>query len=204
MLFPSSLWTFPLLDMVQKAHVRGKAVVDQVLDAVIQELCEVGYTGLRYERVAERAGVNRTTLYRRWATKPDLVRDAVLAMQGAGAIPPETGSLRGDLMAMCQRVAAFAQTPEGIAVMRLFTAQTDDPELSTMLTEIREAHDAMAQTLLATIGLEGDALETAAQVFPAAFCYRVIVVGQPIDTPFITHLVDLLIGGAQSVQNAQT
>lgn len=199
---PESLWYFPFLDMLNKTHVRGKAVVKRILDAVIQELCDVGYGALRFERVADRAGVNRTTIYRRWSKKPDLVREALLAMHGAGTEPPATGSVRGDLTALCGRVAAFAETPEGRAVMRLFVASTDDPELRMLLAEIRRAHDAMARAVLEPLGMPTDALDTAAQMLPATLFYRIMVVEKPVDETFVSQLVDLLVRGAHTLSEA--
>ena len=57
--------------------VRGEAIVARVLEATIEELALSGYAALALERVAARAGVNRTTIFRRWPTKPELVRAAV-------------------------------------------------------------------------------------------------------------------------------
>src|SRR5262245_16386487 len=58
--------------------VRGEAVVRGILAAALEELARTGYGALRIEGVAARAGVNKTTVYRRWATKENLVRAALL------------------------------------------------------------------------------------------------------------------------------
>ena len=79
---------------------RGKALEDALLDAVWDELLEHGYAGLTFDGVAQRAGTSRPVLYRRWATRPDLVR-AALVHNGAkyDIKMPDTGSLRGDMIA---------------------------------------------------------------------------------------------------------
>src|SRR5262245_40170336 len=90
--------------------VRGEAVVRGVLTAALEELGQTGYGALRIEDVAARAGVNKTTVYRRWPTKEDLVRAALLAMTVDKFVVPNTGSLRGDLLEMARRMVAMTQT----------------------------------------------------------------------------------------------
>ncbi|HET6874710.1 MAG TPA: helix-turn-helix domain-containing protein, partial [Acidimicrobiales bacterium] len=50
-----------------------------VLTAALDELADYGYTGINMQRLAERAQVNKTTLYRRWGTKGALIADALIA-----------------------------------------------------------------------------------------------------------------------------
>lgn len=84
-----------------------------VLDAVSTLLMEVGYEGLTVEDVAERAGVHKTTVYRRWPTKPELVFEAI-GVQSQSDVPvPDTGSLHGDLQAFVRSIAANIGTEGG-------------------------------------------------------------------------------------------
>ena len=72
----------------KRALVRGEPVVRGILAAALEELASAGYRALRIEDVATRAGVNKTTVYRRWPTKEDLVRaeaDAAAAEAAAHA-----------------------------------------------------------------------------------------------------------------------
>src|SRR5262245_2839968 len=78
--------------------VRGEPVVRGILGAALTELARTGYGALRIEDVAARAGVNKTTVYRRWSTKEDLVRAALLSITNDRFTPPNTGSLRTDLL----------------------------------------------------------------------------------------------------------
>jgi AcrR family transcriptional regulator len=80
---------------------RGAELESALLDAAWVELTETGYTALTFEGIAQRAGTSRTVLYRRWETKADLVLAAVAHMITKGpAELPDTGSLRGDLVAL--------------------------------------------------------------------------------------------------------
>jgi AcrR family transcriptional regulator len=80
---------------------RGAVLEGALLEATWQELCDVGYAALTFDAVAQRAGTSRPVIYRRWATKPDLVLAAVeRALHREDVELPDTGSLRGDLIAL--------------------------------------------------------------------------------------------------------
>src|SRR5262245_21763190 len=83
---------------------RGAALENALLDAAWDELAEKGYAGLTIESVAERAQTSRAVLYRRWPTKPELVRAAVgHARQKEPVEVPDTGSLREDVVELLRR-----------------------------------------------------------------------------------------------------
>jgi AcrR family transcriptional regulator len=83
---------------------RGAALENALLDAAWDELSEKGYDGFTIESVAERARTSRAVVYRRWASKPEIVTAAVArwAQRGRAEIP-DTGSLRGDLLEIFRR-----------------------------------------------------------------------------------------------------
>jgi AcrR family transcriptional regulator len=75
-----------------------------LLDAAWQELTETGYAGFTFDAVAARAGTSRPVLSRRWATRHELLRAAVGHV--GSRMPrdaPDTGSLRGDIIAIMRR-----------------------------------------------------------------------------------------------------
>src|SRR3984885_1261290 len=79
---------------------RSARVVAEVLRATAEELARVGYAALRMEDVARAAGVNKTTVYRRWPTKMRLVAEAMRHERERRSVAPDTGSLREDLRVM--------------------------------------------------------------------------------------------------------
>jgi AcrR family transcriptional regulator len=80
---------------------RGAVLEAALLEATWQELCDVGYAALTIDAVAQRAGTSRPVIYRRWATKPELVLAAVArALHREDVELPDTGTLRGDLLAL--------------------------------------------------------------------------------------------------------
>lgn len=83
---------------------RGEALENALLDAAWDELQEKGYDGFTIESVAERAKTSRAVVYRRWASKSELVTATVARWAARGqTVIPDTGTLRGDLLAIFQR-----------------------------------------------------------------------------------------------------
>ncbi|MEU2391820.1 TetR/AcrR family transcriptional regulator [Streptomyces sp. NPDC007369] len=83
---------------------RSARVRSQVVEAVGALLLEVGYDGLTVDAVAERAGVHRTTVYRRWRDVGGLLADVLDAVADDPWQPPDTGTLEGDLTALNREV----------------------------------------------------------------------------------------------------
>ncbi|MCY7394636.1 MAG: TetR/AcrR family transcriptional regulator [Nocardioides sp.] len=80
------------------ARPRVEGVREQeVLDATLEVLADLGYDRLTMDSVATAARASKATLYRRWSTKASLVIDALLSQKGPMTIP-DTGNLRDDLM----------------------------------------------------------------------------------------------------------
>ena len=95
-------------------------------------LVEHGYESLNVEDVAQRAGVHKTTVYRRWPTKAELVADAVRERSADRVEVPDTGSLAGDLQALARAVVASIGSAEGSAMIR--TAYFCEPKMSACAT----------------------------------------------------------------------
>ncbi|MGH3033449.1 MAG: TetR/AcrR family transcriptional regulator [Gaiellaceae bacterium] len=93
--------------MATEERIRGRPREQRVDEAIrratLELLDEVGYGGLSMEAVATRAGVGKPTVYRRFRSKPELV--FTYTIHGLALPPtPDTGSLRGDLRALTQRI----------------------------------------------------------------------------------------------------
>ncbi len=113
---------------------RSEQVVRRVLDAAIVELASAGYAGFRMEAVASRAGVNKTTIYRRWPNRAALLTALVSRMR----VPlrkrplPDTGQLESDLVAALTRRFTFGRKSEGRAWARLL-AERHNPEVEAII-----------------------------------------------------------------------
>jgi AcrR family transcriptional regulator len=89
-----------------KTRRRGAALEAALLDAAWDELQAGGYANLTMEAVADRAGTSRAVLYRRWHNRPELVIAAIRRHRPmlSGEVP-DTGSLRGDVLALLSRMS---------------------------------------------------------------------------------------------------
>ena len=106
-----------------------------ILTATLQLMAERGVRDLRMDDVAERAGVGKATIYRRYRSKDELVSDAVATLVSEITIP-DTGSTRADLMAlMTQAVELYS----GSLAARLMPAVLEEarrnPELASTVRD---------------------------------------------------------------------
>ena len=107
------------------ARVRAK-----VLEATLREIGASGWGALSVERIAERSGVHKTTIYRRWGTADRVALEALLD-RGSEEIPvPDTGDLVGDLRALGRLIAATISDPVGRAVATAILVEPDSQTLS--------------------------------------------------------------------------
>ena len=118
-----------------RGRPRSEEAHRAILAAVVELLSEHGLGGLTIEAVAARAGVGKTTIYRRWETKNELVLEAMEQLRPPGP-PPDTGSLLGDLGAL---VAVQRQRLEASllprVIPRVLGESLEDPDLHAQIVE---------------------------------------------------------------------
>ncbi|WP_369392301.1 TetR/AcrR family transcriptional regulator [Streptomyces sp. CG1] len=95
---------------------RGVVLERAILDAALEQLCEVGWKGLTMEGVAAGAQTGKAAVYRRWPSKEDLVADALVAGLPRVETAPDLGSVREDLLALCRQVRRIMYSPPGVAL----------------------------------------------------------------------------------------
>lgn len=101
---------------------RSARVRRAVLEATVATLADDGYERLGIDSVAARAGVHKTTVYRRWPTKAELVADATRERAQQLVPVPDTGSLAGDLRALAGAIAANIGSDVGRRMARTLIA----------------------------------------------------------------------------------
>jgi AcrR family transcriptional regulator len=181
--------------------VRGEARERAILAAVIELLGEVGYEALTLDAVAARAHASKTTIYRRWRGKPELVKAAVDTYV-AGRVPSsaDTGSLRGDLLAVMRAMRGHL-TDEFLAMMSgLIHAMRSDRELAGVLRSHLANDHSMALPIIRRAAARGEipggsdeALASLAHDVIEAQLFRQMAVGGSFDEEFSRHVVDDLV-----------
>ena len=110
-----------------------------ILQATLKLLTEQGYAGMSVERVASEAGVGKTTIYRRYASKEELATAAVGALRDDLGPPPDTGSTRTDIVEMIVRAQGALERGPGFAMIgALLVEERRSPE--AVRTVPRTAH----------------------------------------------------------------
>ena len=171
----------------------------EILDAAIEVLAEAGFDGMTIDMVAARAKAGKATIYRRWPSKADLVLDAVVCMK-AGELDaehlPDTGTLRGDLVAMI-RPRSIEEGERKLRIMGgLFGMISSSPELADAVhTAIVEPRAAVNRLFLRRAIERGEIssdcdVETLAVIAPAMAAFRLLVQRRPVDADFLVSLID--------------
>lgn len=176
---------------------RRGAVLERAIHAAVLELVvEQGAAGVTMEAVAERAATSKAVLYRRWEDRGALLRETLvpLAME---AIPhTDTGSYRGDMLAILDGWAEFFAGPTGAIGAAIVGAMPHDPELAAAFRDgvIAWRKQAMTETLTRAIGRQevrpDVPFEVARELGQAVLWHRFLVTGDPITEGLIEHIVD--------------
>src|SRR5882724_563305 len=112
---------------------RGRALEDAIYRAALDELAEHGFDGLSIERIAHRAGTGKSAIYRRWATKLDLVVATLADAFPAPGPAATVGDLRTDLLLFHQRMAEALGGTLGAALRANIGQHRQHPELAAAL-----------------------------------------------------------------------
>ena len=174
-----------------------------VLEATIDTLLTQTVDDLSIAEVARRAGVHETSVYRRWGSKANLILNAALSRVRVELPLPDTGSLRGDLLALLHAVAAFEASPFVEAVLRL-NAGEDTPEVGANRARVWVEADALIGTVLDRAEARGElpvgidrrlALET----LIGPLQVRLLLSREPFDDAYPEQIVDVVLGGLAAV-----
>lgn len=171
-----------------------------ILDAALAVLAEAGYEGMTIDMVAARAGAARATVYRRWATKADLVLAAAARLSQADVgldHLPDTGSFRGDVIALFVPDTPDDQQVRLQALTGLLMLSKTDKRLAEAATRAGigpwiEANRVLMQRAVDRGEFPPADIETLAQVIPM-MCISRALQQEPITREFSLALLDGVI-----------
>jgi AcrR family transcriptional regulator len=167
--------------------------------AILRLLAEVGYGALTMDAVAAEAGVGKATIYRRWRTKHDLVVDTLSDVNRAIAVPPDTGSVEGDIRALMDLIATTVQSPAGAAVRSLLPAMRYQPALvdafrNGPLAVWRNAFSAMWARAEARGEVRaGMDKSVTGEAISALIVQRWLLTGQPLDSAYVDEVFETVV-----------
>ena len=173
-----------------------------ILAATVDLLAERGLAAMSIEEVAARAGVGKTTIYRRWPSKGLLALDAFVASFREEQPLPDTGTLRGDLLsALHAWVRAVTQTVMGPMLTGLIAEAQHDPELrgawrDRVLEPLRMQHRIMLDRAIARGEIAASVdRDVILDLFFGAAEHRLLLGHLPITGEFIAEVVDTILSG---------
>lgn len=172
-----------------------------MLEATLDELAETGYRALSMEAVSARAGVAKTTVYRRWPTRADLVRAAFAERVTSLSSARDTGTLRGDLVDYYGALTKQMSSCIGRSLVRVVFAEGDDPELAELVRHVRLERTKLPRGLVARAIARGEVPDHTDASFlldtlGGVLHYRVGLLGQSLSKRELGELIDRAIAGA--------
>jgi AcrR family transcriptional regulator len=119
-----------------------------VLDVTTQLLFERGFGGATVDEVSRRSGVAKTTIYRHWPTRTDLLRSACSTL-GTPLDTPDTGSFKTDATALMTNLAHLLRTAKWTSVLpSIIDAAERDSEVAGMYSKLQQGYSAPFQTVI--------------------------------------------------------
>lgn len=176
------------------AHTRAA-----VIDVVAELLSEAGFERLTVEAVAERSGVARSTIYRHWPERADLLIEGFQLLCG-DALAPDTGALDSDLRAFGSELAqGLTGTTWGRALPSLVGAVAHDADLQRAQQEFSAARrrtlgDIFGRAIERGELPAGASVEDLAELFAAPFFARRLLWGGDIDENLVERQIRLVLG----------
>jgi AcrR family transcriptional regulator len=197
--------------MTDRAGQRGAGPrrAQAIYASTLRLLADKGYDGLTIEGVAERAGVNKTTIYRWWPSKAALLSAALIEAPLLDFEVPDTGSLRGDLEAVMRAALVLLTTPATarIAIAAL-AAASRGPELAASARAFFADRLARERPLIERAVARGELPPDTdptllADLLAGAIWHRVVLRQTPIDGEFVVRAVSVVLDGASTHGPAQ-
>jgi AcrR family transcriptional regulator len=180
---------------------RSEHAHQAILTAARELLIEGGFSALRLEHVAARAGVGKATIYRRWASKEALAQDLLLQLAGPHIAVAETGNTREELLAaVTNPMRALTETDFG-PVIRAMLAQIasnpsiGDPFRATVVAARRAEVARVIQRGIARGDLRPDADAALATELLVGPVYFRLLFGGVLDLDFAERVVDGVLRG---------
>lgn len=175
---------------------RGEELESAIHAAVLEILASDGPAGVTMEAVAAAARTSKPVLYRRWPDSRSLLRDTLLGIAVASIPHEDTGSYRGDMLAVLRGWATLFVGPQSAAVAGVVAAMAHDAELATafrggVIGWRKEEMSALLSRGVARGDVRADVpVELARELGQSVLWHRLLVTGDPITDEFLVQLVD--------------
>lgn len=196
-----SLPSIELNDFKPAGRKRCPIAHQNILEAASKLLNEVGFSNLTIEGIALRAGVGKTTIYRRWPNKASIVMDAFLAETAPQFPYPNTESAITDIRQQMKLVVKVLNSPHGNTISTLIGGSQTDKELAEafrtrFLTPRRTESKAIVRK-----GIEQNEIpsnidaDMLLDTLYSPLYFRLLIKHAPLTESFVDQVVDLVVNG---------
>jgi AcrR family transcriptional regulator len=191
-----------VLEQRKRGRPRSDAARRAIFGAAIAELQERGYAALTVEGIAARAGTGKQTIYRWWASKADVVLDAMLDLAAAQVKIPDSGELKADLdLFITDTFRQHWQRPMLVGLMA--QAQLDPVFAANFREKFLFGRRAALRTVFAAARERGEVgadvdLELLIDIVYGVLWYRLLVDHLPLDKESARHLTALVVHAVHS------
>jgi AcrR family transcriptional regulator len=174
------------------------------MKVTLEELGRVGYGALRVEEVAKRSGVNKTTIYRRWPNKVQLLSAAMSWLQLAPVLS-DTGDLQHDLIESYATQLERVNTELVRGLVRMLQNEQGDPDVDATMREVKLRHSTPRIDRLRSAVARGDLpsstdVEFLNEVMSRALYGRLSRAGEVLTKDFVAKVVVLVLAGARALR----
>jgi AcrR family transcriptional regulator len=163
---------------------RSAEADEAILRAALELLASDGYRALTMEAVRERSGVGKATLYRRYGSKEELVKAAIVHLNSDIPLPDDTGTVVGDFAATAQTIIAGAARTGALTLMpRLLSEVVNDPEMHALFSQhLVEPRRRVVRAIVERAKARGELREDidpdlAVDLMVGPMIYRLIIAG---------------------------
>lgn len=187
------------------AAVLQESVTNAIEKALFREWAERGYSGISLERVAKNAGVGKAAIYRRWNSKLDLVSHALTRSGVALAFAPDTGSLRGDIVALLQHLRKTMRHPIVARILPdLHAEMPRTPELAHVVRAELQAYRRSKGDIILRNAIDRGELpstlniDLATDMLGSMLYWRMLITRQKADQAYMNDLTNFMMRALKS------
>ncbi|GIM28412.1 TetR family transcriptional regulator [Clostridium polyendosporum] len=175
-----------------------------ILSAAYDLLLENGFGAVTIEKIAERAGVSKATIYKWWPNKAAVVVDGFLNATNTKLPIPDTGSTIKDMLIQVNNFVKFLMSREGNVITEIIAEGQSDPKLAETYRTIyfkprRNISKQILERGISRGELRKDLnIEVSIDLIWGPVFYRLLITGEVIDSTFVENLVNYVLEGIKS------
>ncbi|SDC11931.1 transcriptional regulator, TetR family [Paenibacillus sp. UNCCL117] len=188
----------------KRGRPRNVETQKSILSASYELLLENGFGAVTVEKIAERAGVSKATIYKWWPNKAAVVMDGFLSAASARLSLPDTGSVFNDILVHATDLARFLTSREGEIIKELIGEGQFDPGLAEAYrTRYFHPRRVEAKQIVERGVQRGELkknldIEVSIDLIYGPIFYKLLVIGDHLDDAYVKHIVENAFGGIRA------